>query len=364
MTLKAPALAHLALVLLVAFTTGCGLFKPPAPPPVDEASVVWPPPPETARVRWIEHIATSEYAAPPSMIVRFFANIAGTRDVYNFKKPYDVASDSQGRVFVTDTGWNAVMMFDKTNRKFDFWGQSGDGMLNKPSGITVDGRDHVFVSDLILKRIFEYDANGRFVRTIGADILKQPVGLAVDEERQRIYCVDSRVHGVVVFGMDGQHIATYGTRGGGDGEFNYPTNVAYNPKSHELYVTDTFNFRVQVIDRDGKFVRKWGKNCDSFGCFARAKGISIDADGHVYVVDAAFNNVQVFDSTGQLLLFFGGIGNGPGRMWLPAGIHVDNGGRIYVVSQYNWKVNVYQYLGDDGVEAPPTDAASEVPVGG
>ena len=36
-------------------------------------------------------------------------------------------------------------------------------------------------------------------------------------------------------------------------------------------------------------------------------------------------------------------------MYLPAGLHVDDNDQIYVVSQYNWRVNLYDYLGD-GVE--------------
>lgn len=353
----APVPRWLVLAVLAVAVTGCGLFKPPPPPVWDEAAIVWPPPPEPPRIRFLEHIATSDYAAPPSRIERFFARLAGTADTYNFKKPYDITTDTKGRIFVTDTGWNAVMMFDRDNKKFGWRGNAGDGMLNKPSGMAADSRDHLYVSDLILKRVHEYDGEGRFVRAIGADILKQPVGIAIDEERQQVYVVDSRLHGVAVFDREGKHVRTLGTRGSGDGQFNFPTNVAYSEKTKELYVSDTFNFRVQVIDRDGNHLRKWGRNCDSFGCFARAKGIALDEDGHVYVVDAAFNNVQIFDASGNLLLFFGGIGNGPGRMWLPAGIHIDPKGRIFVVSQYNWKVNVYQYLGND---APPPEPEAEV----
>ena len=112
---------------------------------------------------------------------------------------------------------------------------------------------------------------------------------------------------------------------------------------------DTFNFRVQVFEPDGTFSRKWGDNCDTFGCFAKPKGLSIAPDGRVFVADAAFNNVQIFEPDGRLLLAFGGVGNAPGRLYLPAGMHVDDQRRIYVVSQYSWRVNVYDYL--DG--APP-----------
>ena len=71
---------------------------------------------------------------------------------------------------------------------------------------------------------------------------------------------------------------------------------------------DSMNFRVQIFDPDGKFLRVFGKLGDSFGQFARPKGIGVDSEGHVYVVDSAFNNVQIFDETGRLLLFLVGLG--------------------------------------------------------
>ena len=45
-------------------------------------------------------------------------------------------------------------------------------------------------------------------------------------------------------------------------------------------------------------------------------------------------------------LAFGGWGNGPGQMYLPAGLHIDDDNQIFVVSQYSWRVNLYDYLGD------------------
>ena len=47
-----------------------------------------------------------------------------------------------------------------------------------------------------------------------------------------------------------------GTNGSGDGQFDGVTGVA--EYSDELYVSETLNDRVQVVDSDGNYIRKWG----------------------------------------------------------------------------------------------------------
>ncbi len=107
---------------------------------------------------------------------------------------------------------------------------------------------------------------------------------------------------------------------------------------------DTGNFRIQVLDPEGKPLSVFGQAGDGPGSLQRPKGIAVDSEGHVYVVDAAFNNFQIFDRSGQLLLDVGAVGTGPGTFWMPAGIHIDGKDRIFVVDQLNHRVQVFQYL--------------------
>lgn len=321
----------------------------PAVDLVDE-EIRWPPPPEPAVITWTGHIANSSWAAPPTAFQNWIARISGEPPGVTFRKPYAVTSDDEGRVYVSDTGWGLVLMFDKDGRSFEFVGGSGQGALQKPAGMVVDSRGHLFVADLKLGRVIEFDDKYEFVQAFGGGVLTRPVAVIVDEAAGQVWISDSKNHTVEIFDLNAQHVRTVGERGSNEGQFNFPTNMVINDETGEVFVVDTFNFRVQVFDREGEFVRKWGRNCDSFGCFARAKGIGMDGDGNLYIADAAFNNVQVFDPDGNLLMFFGGIGNGPGQLWLPAGLHVSNQGEIYVVSQYNWRVNTYRYLGAPGSE--------------
>lgn len=316
----------------------------PAPAEV----LVWPPPPDAARVRSADTIVTSDWARrppDPRLSTRLWRALVAPRAAVGFKKPYDVTTDSTGRVLVTDTGWGKVLVFDRDGRHFGWIGDAGQGALQKPAGIAVDGRDHVFVCDLALAAVLEYDAEGAFVRTWATGRVTRPVGVAWNPATDELWVSDSREHQLEVLPLSGAAPRSIGGRGSAPGEFNYPTNVAAGADGR-IYVMDTFNFRVQVFGPDGVVERTWGANCDTYGCFAKPKGMAVGPDGRVFVADAAFNNVQVFDPDGALLLAFGGVGNQPGRLYLPAGLHVAPDRKVYVVSQYNWRINVYDYLGD------------------
>lgn len=313
-----------------------------------EPDVVWPPPPDEPRVRSEDPIVTSTWArrpADPSRLLQVWLALVGPRRPVPFKKPYGVAVDSRGRVFVSDTGWGKVMVFDRSERRFSWVGDAGQGALAKPAGLAIDARDHLFVADILLGAVFEYDPEGRFVQARGVGRLTRPTAVTWNPVTNALWVTDTKEHQLEVLPLAGGEPWSLGSRGAEDAQFNFPTNLAAS-RNGEVYVMDTFNFRVQVFGPDGAFLRKWGANCDTFGCFAKPKGVAVAPDGRVFVADAAFNNVQIFEPDGALLLAFGGVGNGPGRLYLPAGVAVDAADRVFVVSQYSWRVNVYDYLGD------------------
>lgn len=61
-----------------------------------------------------------------------------------------------------------------------------------------------------------------------------------------------------------------------------------------MYVTDTYNHRVQVFDNDGAFLMQWGGYGSGPGQFYRPMGIGVASDGRIYVGDTWNGRVQVF----------------------------------------------------------------------
>jgi DNA-binding beta-propeller fold protein YncE len=102
------------------------------------------------------------------------------------------------------------------------------------------------------------------------------------------------------------------------------------------------NFRVQIFDRDLKFVRAFGRLGDGMGDLPRPKGLVVDREGHVLVVEGYFDVVQVFDAQGTLLGIFGGTGIDKGRFYLPGGAATSADGRyLYVADTFNARVQVF-----------------------
>ena len=58
--------------------------------------------------------------------------------------------------------------------------------------------------------------------------------------------------------FDGMFVRAFGERGCKNGQFNYPWDVAVNPNTSLIGVTDTRNHRIQLFSNDGHFISKYG----------------------------------------------------------------------------------------------------------
>lgn len=284
--------------------------------------IIWPEPPSEPKIRY-----------EGSLKDFFGENISSILD-----KPYGIAVDIKGRIYVTTR--KRVISFDIKNRSYTVI--SGNEM-RFPVGIALSSDGRLFVSDAGSSRILIYSKDGLFTGSIEKG-LKRPGGIAIDDQQGRIYTVDIKDHMIKIYSLHNYELLkTIGGRGIGEkGVFNFPTNITLD-KDGNLYVVDTGNFRIQVFNKEGKYLREFGRIGDTPGSFARPKGIALDSEGNIYVVDSLFQNTQVFDHNERLLLFWGSGGKGPGYFGLPAGIAVDSNDMVYVVDQLG-DIQFFQYL--------------------
>jgi DNA-binding beta-propeller fold protein YncE len=237
-------------------------------------------------------------------------------------RPVDIGS-TKGKIYVSDRLYKKLLFIDLENNEFNYVKDSGIGTITEPANMTVTDDGLKYLADMARKQILVYDENDEFLKVYGdIDQFKRPIDVAVYENR--VYVTDTEVNKVLVLDKDsGKTIQEIGGLGREEGMFYKPSYLAVDIEGN-LYVTDSFNFRVQVFDPKGKYIRTIGFHGDVSGAFSRPKGLAIDKYKHLYVADAAFENVQIFDAnTGQLLLFFGGFGAKPGSMYLPATVYID-----------------------------------------
>jgi DNA-binding beta-propeller fold protein YncE len=311
------------------------------------------------KLTWERSIKSqSEVNSNPGFWTKVVNVIAGAPDYRSMVRPYSIATDSKGRILVTDPGAQGVHVFDFAERKYKFIqriGKTNDSMLT-PQCLAVDGQDNIYVTDSDSGMIFVFEPSGKYVRTIGKlkggeGYFKRPTGIAVDSAAQRIYVSDTLRDQVFILDMQGKVIKTIGTSGNAPGQFYDPTELRLDGTS--LIVVDALNFRVQVFDRDGIFQYAIGKIGDSTGAIFRPKAVSVDSEGDLYIVDALWGVVQVFNRQGELLYYFGEKGTHAGQFQLPSGLFIDRQDRVFVVDSFNRRVQEFQYT---ALKKTPTEA--------
>lgn len=199
-------------------------------------------------------------------------------------------------------------------------------------GVAIDARGHAFVFHRGPHPIVEFNPAGAFVRSWGDGVWVRPHGLKFDAGGN-LWASDDLGHIVVKMDSSGRVRMVLGrknTKGDTDNTFNRPTDVAFGPRG-DIYVSDGYgNSRVVKFDKDGRFVKAWGKKGKAPGEFDLPHGIAVDAQGRVYVGDRDNRRMQVFDADGAFLEQWTHVGS-------PWGVAVA-GDSLFMADGYNNRV--------------------------
>src|SRR5262249_41846605 len=128
-------------------------------------------------------------------------------------------------------------------------------------------------------------------------------------------------------GQPGAPELVWGKRGINDGDLSRPRAIAIDDQDR-LYIVD-FTARIQVYDRDGKYLGPTWKTPDYRN--GRPSGLSIARDGNLLVSDSHYNCFRIYSPEGKLLRTFGGQGGKePGQLGYVSDAVQDADGYFYV----------------------------------
>ncbi len=313
----------IALITISLFTTiiawGCAT-APTKKEAEGRPPIFYPPLPNPPRIQYLASFSSqSDLGERRSGFAEFIAG-KDPKEKVAVNKPYGVAI-WDGKIYVTDVRGPGYAVFDLKSRKLKGVSGSGSGKMKLPGNITIDKDGTKYVTDTGLNQVLVFDKEDNFIKAYGVRDQFKPGAVAVSGNR--LYVSDLKKHEVQVLDkLSGKLLFKFGKPGKKEGEIYFPTNMVIGPDDH-LYISETMNFRVQKFTLDGKFVRGYGEIGDRPGQFARPKGVAVDREGNIYIVDAAFENVQVFDKDGRLLLYFGQPGTNREDINLPTVVTIN-----------------------------------------
>ncbi len=134
---------------------------------------------------------------------------------------------------------------------------------------------------------------------------------------------------------------SFGSYGGGEGQFAEPSGVAVSQASEDVYVVDKGNDRVEYFGSAGAYIGEFNGILIDGALAGKAapnalhepEGIAVDNDlaspsyGDVYVVDASQGVVDKFSASGEYLSQLKGFASGP------IGVAVDPSGDVWVAEE-------------------------------
>ena len=188
-----------------------------------------------------------------TFIEKWGYNGTGGRD--SLRTPHQIAVNSLGNVYLTDTRGNQILKFSNDGSFMGTMGSKGikPGEFNSPHGIAIDSHNNIYLTDMKNSRIQVFNSSDKFIRewgsfgnSTGQFSLTAP-GIAVDNDGNRIYVLDKVRALVQVFDSHGKYLGETGTPGTGPGQFKKPEDIAVDNKG-AIYITDTRNSRIAVFE--------------------------------------------------------------------------------------------------------------------
>jgi sugar lactone lactonase YvrE/uncharacterized protein YjdB len=299
----------------------------------------------------------------------------GQSTAAKFNAPSGVAVDSVGNVYVADTSNHMIRKIDSSGNVTTLAGSSNgyaDGQgtaakFNRPFGVAVDSAGNVYVADTSNHKIRKIDSSGNVTTLAGssnsyadgqgtAAKFSYPYGVTVDSAGN-VYVADSSNNKIRKIDSSGNVTTLAGSSNGyADGQgtavmFSYPSGVAVDSAGN-VYVADSSNNKIRKIDSSGNVTTLAGSSfgyADDQGTAAKfdsPAGVAVDSTGNVYVSDYYNHKIRKIDSSGKVTTLAGsssGYADGLGmtaKFLYPYGVAADSAGNVYVADRNNNRIRV------------------------
>jgi DNA-binding beta-propeller fold protein YncE len=250
------------------------------------------------------------------------------------QRPFGLAATKEGFAVADPDGSRVLLVSWRARSAVPVGCPNVPWQMPMAVAVTPDGT--LFVADGKAKEVVRVRAG--VCQELGKGLFERPSGLAV--LKGRVYVADPPRHEVIALDLEGHELLRFGSRGVGQGQLNFPTNL-YASNDESLYVIDALNFRIVEYAADGRFLNGFGQPGDGEGAFGRPKAMAVDTQGRLYVTDAQ-NDVVIVFGPDRSFEFAVEASQEP-KLTMPAGIAVGDG-HLYVADSFNHRVVAYKVL--------------------
>jgi hypothetical protein len=224
--------------------------------------------------------------------------------------------------------------------------------FKSPFGVAVNSKDIVYTADFGNKRVSMFTLDGEWLGAIesveGYGKLVGPFDVYITPD-DHVYITDTFAHKILVLDADHKLLFALGSgnKGSEPGEFSEPHFITVN-QTGEIFISDTFNARVQKFSPEGKFITEWGQVGDQSGEYlfhGYLARIDVDNQGFVYVREFDGGRIQKYTEDGEYVATFSQRGTGEGELDEGYGLTIIDD-KIYCADTFESRVQIFSLEGE------------------
>ena len=262
------------------------------------------------------------------------------KTISNIERPRHIAFGSTGVMVVCDA--KCMTVFDSSYKRLRSFGNTGpeESRIGQPLGVTISSDNIVFIASVHC--VTKFTLEGQFIASVGSLgsgrlQFSTPYAITYNDTNNKVYVCDTHNHRITILNLDLTFHGSFGSKGRETGQFYKPFGISVDSRGNVL-VADYYNKRIQVFDASGRYLSSITDTTPE----QKLRGpmsVSVGPDDCVYVGE---NRVSIFDQTGKYIKSFGKKGDKDGEFKDPNAIAVSDEGYVYVSDTKNNRIQVFK----------------------
>jgi len=234
------------------------------------------------------------YIVPPSSNIAYAPDSRFSGTVMELDEPTGLSMDSKQNIYLSDKGKKTVTIFDAAGR------QTNTISLFSPYSVSIDDQDRAFIAngtnviattptgnDTIFLSTNVVDSGGTAAR------LEDIRSVAIDETG-KLFVVSSKVNGILVYGPNSKPLAGYAFS-----QTLKPFSKVLVNARNQILALDKDRKQLSVYGADGKFLFTIGPTGKGY-TLERVEDFAVDRANHIYLLERNPRSILVFSPSGNL----------------------------------------------------------------